>query len=70
MWFQRLTALATAAVASAAAAHPGHPTLSTEHSHAFFGIDPWYVLLFVVIGAVVALTWRRARGRAHDVKRK
>lgn len=51
------------AVGASAQAHPGHPAVSVEHSHAFFGIDPIYAGLFLGLGLALAVAWRVARRR-------
>lgn len=44
-------------------AHPGHPAVSPEHSHAFFGIDPIYAGLLLALGLALAVAWRATRRR-------
>lgn len=72
MQSKRILMSLTAIVANIASAHPGHPALSAGHSHAFFGIDPLYGLLLMVVGviAAAAIAWRLARGRTNDSGRK
>lgn len=48
-------------------AHPGHPALSIEHTHAAYEIDPLLgLMLIVAVGAMVVLVraFRRRRNRA------
>ncbi len=63
MWTKRLFGAGGALASVSALAHPGHPALGPQHTHAFFGIDPLYALLLLLALAIVTVAVRRRRVR-------
>lgn len=71
MWTKRLLGVASLLASVSAMAHPGHPALGPQHTHAWFGIDPLYALLLLVPLGVAAFALRRRHGaRPRDRARQ
>ncbi|MCP9438287.1 MAG: hypothetical protein NHB36_00195 [Nitrospira sp.] len=71
MWRKRLPGVASLLTSVAAMAHPGHPALGPQHTHAWLGIDPLYVLVLLAPIGIAAWAWRRrAPQRARERARR
>lgn len=63
MWTKQLLGVASLLTSFSAMAHPGHPALGPQHTHAWFGIDPLYALALLVPVAIAAWALRRRQPR-------